>query len=70
MAGTFNRTNITELKLNLSELNHKAEISAKCHLTKKSLNYDLNLGKDVLHELGIFFISIPKLLPGKKFLLQ
>ena len=28
---------------------------AKCHLTDKLLNYNLILGRDILHELGIFF---------------
>ena len=28
---------------------------AKCHLTDKLLNYDLILGRDILHELGIIF---------------
>ena len=55
MAGTFNTTFVTEIILKLSELNHSAEIYAKCHLTDKLLNYDLILGRDILHELGIIF---------------
>ena len=55
MAGTFNTTFVTEIILKLPELNHSAEIYAKCHLTDKFLNYDLILGRDILHERGIIF---------------
>jgi len=55
MAGTFNTTSVTEIMLKLPELNHSAEIYAKCHLTDNLLNYDLILGRDILHELGIIF---------------
>ena len=55
MAGIFNTTFMTELKLIQSELNHAAEIIAKCHLTKKLLNYDLIFGRDIMHELGNVF---------------
>ena len=55
MAGTFNTSFVTEMILKLPELNHSAEIYAKCHLTDKLLNYDLILGRDILHELGIIF---------------
>ena len=51
MAGIF----VTNIILKLPELNHSAEISAKCHLTEKLLNYDLILGRDILHDLGIIF---------------
>ena len=44
-----------DLKLKLLELNHKAEIYAKCHLTNKSLNDNLILGRDILHELCVIF---------------
>ena len=63
MAGTFNKTFITEIILKLSELNHSAEIYAKCHLMDELLNYDLILGRDILHELRIIF-------NGKKFQFQ
>ena len=53
MAGTFNTTFVTESKLKLLKLNYSAEIYAKCHLTNKLLNYDLILGRDILHELGL-----------------
>ena len=36
-------------------MNHSANIYLKCHLINKLLNYDLNLGRDILHELGIIF---------------
>ena len=55
MAGTFNTTLATEIILKHSELNHSAEINAKCNLTDKSLNYDFILGRDILHKLGIIF---------------
>ena len=71
MVGTFNTTFVTEIILKLSELNHSAEIYAKCRLMDKCqltdilLNYDLILSKDILHELGIIFI-----LTRKNFQLQ
>ena len=55
MAGTFNTSFVTEIILKLPELNHSAEIYAKCHLTDKLLNYDLILGRDTLHKLGMIF---------------
>ena len=51
----FNTTFGMESKLKLIELNHTVEIYAKCHLTVKLLNYDLILGRDILHEVGILF---------------
>ena len=55
MAGTFNTTFVIEMILNFPELNHSAEIYAKCHLTNKLLNYNLILGRHILHKLGIIF---------------
>ena len=55
MAGMFNTAFVTEIILKLSELNHSAEIYTKCHLTDKLLNYNLILGRDILHKLGIIF---------------
>ena len=55
MEGTFNTTFVTVLNLKLTKLNHTAKIYTKCHLTDKLSNYDLILGSDILHELGIFF---------------
>ena len=55
MAGTFNTTFVREIILKLPELNHSAEIYAKCHLTDTLLNYNLILGRDILYELGIIF---------------
>ena len=55
MAGTFNTTFVTEIILKLLVVNHPAEIFAKCHLTDKLLNYNLILGRDILHKLGIIF---------------
>ena len=50
---TFNTTFVTEIILKFLELNQSAEIYAKCHFADKLLNYDLILGRDILHELGI-----------------
>ena len=55
MAGTFNTTSVTEITLKLPELNYSSKIYVKYHLTNKLLNYDLILGRDKLHELGIIF---------------
>ena len=55
MTGTFNMSYMTVLDLKLPELNHSVEFYSKCHLTNKLLNYDLILGGDILHELGINF---------------
>ena len=52
MAGTFNITFVTEKILKFPKLNHSADIYAKCHLTNKLINYNLVLGRDILHELG------------------
>ena len=52
-AGTFNTTFVKEIILKLPELNHSAVIYSKCHLTDKLLNYDLILGRDIIHEIGI-----------------
>ena len=53
MAGTFNTTFVIEIILKLPESNQSAEIYTKCHLTNKLFNYDLIIGRDILHELGI-----------------
>ena len=55
MAGTCNTNFVTKIISKLPELNHSAEIHAKCHLTDKFLNYDLILGRDILHGLRIIF---------------
>ena len=55
MAGAFNITFVTGIILILTKLNHSAEIYAKCHLTDKLLNYNLILGRELLHKLGIIF---------------
>ena len=60
IAGTFNTTFTTEIILKHPELNHYTEIYAKCHLIDKLLNYDLILGKDILHELEIMFTFVNK----------
>ena len=48
-------TTTTELKLNLPELIHTAEIHAKYHFMGKLLNRNLIIFRDVLHELGMIF---------------
>ena len=55
MAGTFNTTFVIEIILKLPKFNHSAEIYAKCHLIEILLYYDLILGRDILHELGIIY---------------
>ena len=55
MVGTFNTTFVTEIILKILELNRSVEIYTKCHLTNKLLHYNLILGRDILHELGIIF---------------
>ena len=70
VAGTNNTTFVTEIILKLPALNHSVKIYAKCHLTGKLLNYDLILGRDILHKLGIVFNFENKQLLGKKFQFQ
>ena len=55
MAETLNTTFVTEIILELSELNPSAEIYAKCYLNNKLLNYNLIQGRDILYQLGIIF---------------
>ena len=45
----------TEIILKLPELNYSIDIYAKCYLTDLLLNYDLILGRDILHNWGIIF---------------
>ena len=53
MIGTFDSTFTTEMDLKLLALNNTVEIVIKRHLIYSLLNYNLILGRDVLHELGI-----------------
>ena len=55
MAGNFKTISVPKIILKVQELNHSAEIYAKCHLTNKLLNYNLILGRDILHKTGINF---------------
>ena len=55
IAGTLNTAFVIEIILKLPELNHSAEIYAKCCLTNKILNYNLILGRNILHKRGIIF---------------
>ena len=52
MVGTFNTAFILVLKIKLLDLNHIKKNYAKCHLTNTLLNFNLILGRDILHELG------------------
>ena len=70
MAGTFNTTSVTEIILKLLELNHTAEIYVKFHLTYKLFNYNLILGKNMLHKLGKIIYFKLELSLGKKFQFQ
>ena len=54
-SGTFNMTFVTEIILKLPDFNHSEDIYAEYHLTDKLLNYDLILGREILHKLGIIF---------------
>ena len=54
MAGTFNTTCVTDLILKLPEINHSTEICAKSHLMDELLKYDLILGRNIPHKVGIF----------------
>ena len=49
MAGTFKTTRTTNIELKLPELNSTANIAVKCHMTKEKSNYDLIIGRDILH---------------------
>ena len=55
MAGTSYTTFVRERIFKLPELNHSADLYAKCHLTDKLLSYNLILGRNILHKLGIIF---------------
>ena len=46
----------------LPELNRTVKICEKYHLIDKLLNYNLILGRDILHELGIIFNFIIKII--------
>ena len=43
------------IKLKLLEFNNSTETYELCHLTDKSLNYDLILGRDILHKRDKIF---------------
>ena len=55
MAGAFNTTLVTDIKLKLPKLNHIVEKTPKSHLMDKISNYNLILGRDMWHELGTIF---------------
>ena len=55
MATLFYTTFLTQLIIKLLESNHSKDNYVKCHLTDLILNYDLILGRDILHKLGITF---------------
>ena len=55
MVGPINNTFVTWIKLNLHEFNYAAEIYSKHYLTNKLSNYNLILGRDLLHQLDIIF---------------
>ena len=61
MAETFNTTFVIEIILKIPRLNCTTDIYKKCHLTNNLFNYNLILGRDLLHELKI------KLSLSKKF---
>ena len=53
----------TKLELKHPKLNHKAEIVAKYHSTNILLNFNLILGRDILHELLMIFYFENKTIP-------
>ena len=55
MVRNFNKTFVMKLKLKTPKLNYSAEINTKYHLTDTLLNYNLILGRDILHEVGKIF---------------
>ena len=52
-AGMFNTSSLTELNIQLPELNHTAMITAEFHVTNAKSNHDLFFGTDLFRELGI-----------------
>ena len=52
MAGTFKTQSKTSLDFSLPELNPTAVINTTVHITEDMSNYDMILGRDLLHKLG------------------
>ena len=70
MAGTLNTSFVKEIIFKLPELNQSAEIYVKYYLSYKLLNYNLILGRNILHKLGIILTTKIKQLLGKWFQFQ
>ena len=66
MALAVNTSYITNLEINIPELNHTAEIYTKCHLTDKLLYYGLILGRNIVDELGIVYNFEKKTVPWQE----
>ena len=52
MAGTFKTRSKSYLNFALPELNPTATIRTKVHITENMQNYDMIIGRDLLHKLG------------------
>ena len=53
MAGTFKTRSKTSLDFSLPELNPTAVINTTVHITEDMSNYDMIIGRDLLHKLGL-----------------
>ena len=53
MAGTLNTSEIATVTFKLNELNHTATITHVMHVYSDKMEYDMIIGQDSLHELGI-----------------
>ena len=53
MAGTFKTQSKTSLDFSLPELNPTAVINTTVHITEDMSNYDMKIGRVLLHKLGL-----------------
>ena len=52
-AGNFPTHGKCRVKIRFPEFNHTAEITKTMHVTKTLSNYDLIIGRNLLHKLGV-----------------
>ena len=52
-AGNFSTHGKCQVKLKFPEINPTAKITKTVHITKTLGNYDLIIGRDLLHKLGV-----------------
>ena len=55
IAGSFDKSTATRIKLKVLEINQTIEIVAKCDLVEHFFNYRIDLGRDILDELALTF---------------